>query len=433
MGEPKHTMHQSKPIDAVRTLLQTAQVGLDAFAELSEAAVALLAEMERPLGLVNFLPFAGLTVDEAASQPAPPPMSRPRGAQPAVKTLVTPPPRPPVTPTSAALRPITAAAQTATTPVFTLPTQPAAQMAEAKKTPLANSQATAASTPGVQAGAPAVLSASVAFAPATAAPRRVPGDPSSADAAALLATMTMVDTLTDALLTAASFAAAEPTPLPGMNETARSLSTVPQLHQTGQGERLSPTVDHHGRPPLAANRPVGQAGPQVADSLAADHGQQGQSMVMSGAGVPDPGDALSTMALLATVTDALLTTAPGMDEPAALQATEHAVSSPAPPPTLSPTPEPHSAAWPATPREDRVQTPMTQGPGFMATPPVVGTLPAHGLSPLAEGKWPSATATPFGEPTAALSAPQSPDAWTLAQLINDVLAEEARRHGVDLS
>lgn len=397
MGKPTNTLHQPNPIDAVRTLLQTFQAELDTFAELSEAAVALLADLELPLGLVDFSPFAQRAGDEAATRLSAPSAPHQGNGATAAKPLITT--RPLSTPELAAQRepaarqPATATA-TATTPVFTLPRRASSPMP---------TSTIGASMPDPQ--------------------TPTPGDQGGAEAAALLATMTMVDTLTAALLDTTTIASPDSTSQFSLGETTL-------LHPSVNGERLSAAGENGGQPPWPTRLPVEQARPQAIDPLVVNHGQLGQSVLTSPMTGADAGTALTTMALLATVTEALLTKIPEVTGQQAAR----------PVPRLSPTVEPLGANWggertdgPAAPSGGRGQTPLTQGPDFTATAPAVGTLPAPNLSPVTEGKWPSAIATSFGEPAASLSAPQLPDAWTLAQLINDVLAEEARRHGVDLS
>lgn len=366
MGEPTDPMHQPDPIDAIRTLLQTVQGELDTFAELSAGAVELLAALERPLGLVDFSPFAQWTGNEAVTRPSAPPQGN--GATAANPLITT---RPRNTPELSAQQ---AATATAASPVFTLPRRVPAPMP---------TSTIAASTPDTQ--------------------TPTPGDQAGAEAAVLLTAMTMVDTLAAALL--------DTTAVASPDSTARSsLGESTLLHQLVNGERLSATIENNEQPPWPMRLPVEPTRPQVIDPLVVNHGLPGLSLLPSTTGQAGAADAHATMALLATVTDALLTRATIADaKPVAVQASAQAGTLSSLMPILAPTAESH-------------RTPL----------PSIGTLPAPDFSPVTEGTWPSATAAPFAEPSAAsLSAPP-PDAWTLAQLINDVLAEEARRHGVDL-
>lgn len=146
---------------------------------------------------------------------------------------------------------------------------------------------------------------------------------------------------------------------------------------------------------------------------------------------------LATMTLLATVADSLLAVTPSARlEPAAHQAPGMAGSAPIPTPSLLPANG--SLQWPVD-HEPALHRPFAPGQPI-AAPASPSSLPLPSNTPMAAfssllPEWPAARGDnqPTDQPTTQPPNHPTPDPWTLAQLINDVLAEEARRHGVDLS
>jgi len=158
---------------------------------------------------------------------------------------------------------------------------------------------------------------------------------------------------------------------------------------------------------------------------------------------------LAAMTLLATIVDSLLTTASSARlEPAARQ--ESGMTGPSSMPSIpAPSLLPASGHLPRSVDHELALQPLrsanqpvaasTDPSSFAALPIDAPTAPFASL--LAE--WPAArgenqpinqsTNQPINQRGFPSDSHPTPDPWTLAQLINDVLAEEARRHGVDLS
>ncbi|MCE7983500.1 MAG: hypothetical protein DYG89_20195 [Caldilinea sp. CFX5] len=184
--------------------------------------------------------------------------------------------------------------------------------------------------------------------------------------------------------------------------------------------------------PLLDSGPSGL--PVKPNGLPNDHVGDNQKM----ATVPP----LTTMTVLATVVDSLLNTTPAAHlgpvarrEPGMAEA-----SSMAAPSVLSAGgniqwPVGHEpAVHPSFATDQPVAASV--GQSSLTLPPLNAPIP-HFAGMLAE--WPTAASenqpthgVPFGTTTQLTNQPPL-DPWTLSQLINDVLTEEARRHGVDLS
>jgi len=377
MGEPSNPTKQPHILDAIRTLLQDVQSPLTTWSELLDAAAGVLADLDPPLDLVAFSPFAVLRTPAIVE---PPPASQPLPRQ-----RVAPAP-----PTAA----ITAST---TKPVFALPPHKRAS--------------TAAAPTVVQNTATAAVALAQGY---TGQQQTAPGGQDSAAVQALLTTVTQVATLTDTLLTGSLAAGAS------------SVVPLSVAHP--------PSADNSGVPtPLA-----------VAD------GAFWQTIMAPATVATADGALAETMARLAGLTDTLLTS-PNAENAAqtALHMPEKGVLSSASTAPLPSRPEQQvtgfggTSTWPTAAKTAHTQAPLS--PPTPTTAPGIATEAVRGGIPFPEETEPrvmltgalaasparSVEARSFETLTGGPLAP--PDAWTLAQLINDVLAEEARRHGVDLS
>ena len=218
-----------------------------------------------------------------------------------------------------------------------------------------------------------------------------------------------------------------------------------QRRRAGQGDGLLTTSADRGTPLPAAQPPsVGKL--QMPTPLVVADGASWQAMPTPATVATADGALAETMALLAGLTDTLLTS------PKAGNTAQTAAHTPEkggqPSASTAPTPSMPaqqpvtgfggSSTWPTAAKTVHSQAPLSP-PTPMATPGIAAEAGRGGI-PFSEETGPSVLLTGALAASPALSVETlaggplaPPDAWTLAQLINDVLAEEARRHGVDLS
>lgn len=333
------------PVRPVRALAKSLTAPLTGLEQLLQEADTFLVALTPPLAhLVEFAPFAQLTVSEPPSQPAAtPPTARRSGATaPSPSTMVTaasPTGPSPVASASGQTAPASShsvALGQSAPPIFSL--------SERKRTAVAPLTGTHSPQPGVDRPLPAAIPA--------------PTQPDS-------------------------------TALPG----AYPAQALP-----------------------IADVPHTQTAPLVAGPAPSD---------MVEAAAP-----LAAMPLLATLTSALLATPPPT-----------AAASLAAPPAATFVASRQASA--ATVDNSSVRAGFAQTDGETSAPRAVvprGTVPAV-TPPSSPASPPAAVpglqADQAGEPFAGWSVAAAPvtqpDAWTLAQLINEVLRAEAHRHGVDLS
>lgn len=411
MGEPSNTTKQPDTLDAVRTLLQAVQSPLTSWSELLDAAAGVLADLDPPLALVAFSPFAALRIPEADE--------RPPASQPLAQQRVAP------------AAPTAGIGASTTKPVFALPTR--------KQEPTALAPTVVRNT----------ASAAVALAQDHAGPQQTaPGDHGSAAAQALLSTMTQFATLTDTLLAGSPVTRAEQAITPDRHEATAPVLPMAQRRQAVQDDGLL-TASADRVAPLWAAQPPGADKSPMATLLAAADGASWPAMTTPATVATADGALTETMTLLAGLTDALLTspkvenvthTAPPTPEKGALPSAST--------PSSSYTPEHATGFGGSSSLPTAAKAVHTQAPISSSTPTATSGVAAEagrGMMPFPEGMGPSIMLMDALAASPALSAealsPETlacgplapPDAWTLAQLINDVLAEEARRHGVDLS
>lgn len=154
----------------------------------------------------------------------------------------------------------------------------------------------------------------------------------------------------------------------------------------------------------------------------------------------DRGAPVETMALLATLTDALFTLpmAKGSvvgDDQYPTREKSQDIGEPRPFSAQSPSPSLAMNSQGQTHPASSLAFAGGNTDHALAIPSFAPATRSTALSSLAE-TLPRASLDdgwPADSPSATAAALSQPDGWTLAQLINDVLAEEARRHGVDLS
>lgn len=413
MGEPSNTTKPPDTLDAVRTLLQDVQAPLTTWSELVDAAAGVLADLDPPLGLVTFSPFAELRTPEVVDRaPASQPLARQRVA--------------PAAPTA------DIAVSTAK-PVFALPPR------KRESTALAPTVVRNTASPAV------ALDQRHAAQQQTAS-----GDQDAAAAQALLSTMTQFATVTDTLLAGSAVTGAEQATTPDRHEATAPALVMAQHRQAVPGGELSTASVDRGTP-LPAAQPPGVGKLQMPTPLAVADGASWQTSISQETVATADGVFVGTMALLANLTDTLLTsakagnavhTAPHTPEKGALPSASTAPS-PSMPEQQHATGFGSSSTWPTVAKTAHTQAPLS--PPTPATTPGITAEAAREGIPFPEGTGPSVMMTGALAASPALSVEAlsvetlaggplaPPDAWTLAQLINDVLAEEARRHGVDLS
>ncbi len=351
--------NQHQLLSAVRALLAAVQQPLGPLDDALEVPEQLLAELAPALAVVDFSPFAQLTVNAAESHQSPPqPPQRSTSAPPVVSAFTAamsqPPHEAPLSPTRPDAvpqpAPMSDLTKTLATPIFALPSQKRATMVGA------SSMARDSVSSGHSLAQPVTAQAT----PVTASP-------------------------------------------------------------VGNAGRSAPLASHgHGGPerglaaaPLSAEQTVQQRDAFVGvDSVAASP--------------------LATMSLLATIVDGLLATTPA--EHLESMATQGSNA----PGALSP-PSASRMHWPTIvePTNASILPPTVPAPLSSRQSPVGAMLRSAStadLTTLLTG-WPTVSAEhqPTNGGSSGTTTHPTPDPWTLAQLINDVLAEEARRHGVDLS
>lgn len=345
----------SNPVRSVRALAKSLTAPLTGLEQLLQEADTLLVALTPPLAhLIDFAPFAQLTVSELTGQPAstPPTARRSGSASPAPSTVVTtaPPTRlSPVAPTRDQAAPT---GSDAVTPGQSAP--PIFSLADRKRTaaaPLNNAQLP---PPGVDRPLPAAIPA--------------PDQP--------------------------------------------DWGTMPSAHP-------------------AQTRPIANA-PHTQTATAAPSLESGVLPATGSApsGMVEAAAPLATMPLLATLTSALLATPPPMTVAslaAAPPVPAFVASRQAPVASVdnfsmgvgfAQADGETNALRTAVSRDTMPALPL---PSIPTSPPAAGA----GLQTDQAGE-------PFAGWSGAAVPVTQPDAWTLAQLINEVLSAEARRHGVDL-
>lgn len=343
------------PVRSVRALAKSLTAPLTGLEQLLQEADTLLVALTPPLAhLVEFAPFAQLTVSEPTGQPAATsPTARRRGA-------ISPKPSPVVT---------------------------------------------AAPPPG----------------PSTVAPASGQTAPSGSDAVAPGQSAPPIFSLSDRKRTAAAPLINAHSFPPGVDRPLPAAVPVP----TQPDSAIMPGAYAAQALPIAdaPHTQTAPPSPLLESEVPSAVGPAPSDMV--GAAAP-----LATMPLLATLTSALLATPPPT-----------AAASLAAPPAATFVASRQASAATVDNSRGRAGFAQTDGETSalrLAMPS--GTVPA--LPPSSSPASPPAAvpglqADQAGEPFAGWSvaaAPVTPpDAWTLAQLINEVLSAEARRHGVDLS
>ena len=231
--------------------------------------------------------------------------------------------------------------------------------------------------------------------------------------------------------------------LPSQKRAATVGASSMERDNVSSGHSLAQPVTAQATPVIAS--PVGNAG---RSAPLASHGHGGPERGLAAAplsaeqtvqqrdafvGVDSvAASPLATMSLLATIVDGLLATTPA--EHLESMATQGSNA----PGALSP-PSASRMHWPTIvePTNASILPPTVPAPLSSRQSPVGAMLRSAStadLTTLLTG-WPTVSAEhqPTNGGSSGTTTHPTPDPWTLAQLINDVLAEEARRHGVDLS
>ena len=343
------------PVRSVRALAKSLTAPLTGLEQLLQEADTPLVALTPPLAhLVDFAPFAQFTLSEPASQPpATPPTARRSGAiSPRPSTMVTA--VPPTGPSTVAPANVQSAPTGSGSVALGQSAPPIFSLANRRRTAAAPLTNTHSSPPGID----------------RPEPTTIPG-PDQPDSAAMSGTY----------------------PTQGL-----PIADAPHT----QTAPPSPPLES-GVLPATGSAPSG----------------------MVGAAAP-----LATMPLLATLTSALLATPPSTTAAslAAVPAAASVTSWQAPTASVdnsrahtgfAQTDGETSASRTAAPRYTMPALPLPSIP--MSPPAAIAGLQAEQADAPFEG-W-SVAAAPV----------TPPDAWTLAQLINEILSAEARRHGVDLS